>query len=103
MSGRLGFSIEDVAANLGVDVTTVWRVAGHFKETGDVQKMAYSSRRLQTMSSTIQFAIVHSVFRRPIYLWEIQSEIIDGYRAELSLSFICEFLHKVGFRRQGLK
>ena len=100
----LGFSTEDVAANLGVDVTTVWRVAGRFEETGDVKKKAYSSRRLQKMSSTIQFAIVHSVLRRPgIYLREIQSEIIEEYGEELSLSFICEFLHKVGFTRQRLK
>ena len=56
------------------------------------------------MSSTVQFAIVHLVLKRPgIYLQEIQSEIIEEYGEELSLSFICEFLLKVGFTRQRLK
>ena len=103
-SEALGFSTEDVAVNLGVDAITVWRVVDRFKETGEVKKKAYSSRRLQKMSSSIQFAIAHSALRRPgIYLREIQSEILQEYGEELSLSSICKFLHNVGFTRQRLR
>ena len=102
-SQALGLKFSQIAANLGVDAVTVWRVVKLFTQTGDVKKKAYPCRPCK-ITPAVQFSIAHTVLRRPgIYLRELQSEIAEEHGEELSLSAICRFLHKSGFTRQKLR
>ena len=42
----LGTKCKDVAANLGVDTATVYRIVETFRKTGSVSKTSHPSRRV---------------------------------------------------------
>ena len=100
----MGLKFSEIAANLGVDAVTVWRVVKLFRQTGVVQKKAYPCRPSYKITPAVQFSVALTVLRRPgVYLGELQKEIAEEYGEELSLSAICRFFHKNGFTRQKLK
>ena len=101
----LGYKYRTIAANLNVDLSTVWRVVALFRNSGSVDKKPYSrSESLQTLTPPLQLHVLHCVLMHPgIYLKEIQQDLYDTTATEISLSAICRFLQRVGFSRQKLK
>ena len=104
-SEALGLKSSEVAVNLGIDHTTVWRTVTLFRDTGDVQKKSYPRSSIVTkLTPTIEYIIVHQTFKRPgILLREIQAHLVEQTGVDVCLSTICRFLHKIGFTRQKLK
>ncbi len=76
-----------------------------FRNTGGVQKKNYPrDKAFSKLTPALEYAIIHLVLKRPgVLLREIQTELVQEYGAELSLSTICMFLHKTGFTRQKLR
>ena len=101
----LGTECKDVAANLGVDTATVYRIVERFRKTGSVSKTSHPSRRVfRKLTVGAEMFIMHIVLRRPgIYLHEIARELYDNLGVDVTLSTICMFLNKNGFTRQRLK
>ena len=101
-SEALGLKSSEVAVNLGVDHTTVWRTVTLFRDTGDVQKKSYPRSSIVTkLTPTIEYIIVHQTLKRPgILLREIQAHLVEQTCVDVCLS---RFLHKIGFTRQKRK
>ena len=101
----LGMKCTDVAVNLGIDPTTVWRTVSLFRSTGSVQKKSYPrDKSFTVLSPALKSTIVYLVLMHPgIYLLEIQTELADQTGADLSLTAIWRFLHRIGFTRQRLR
>ena len=58
----LGLTLERVASNLNVDVSTVHRTVKKFRESGSVSKKAYSSEvRLEKLTRPVQFTILFQI------------------------------------------
>ena len=74
-----GLTLERVAWNLSVDVSTVHRIVKKFEETGSVSKKKYSvanRHQLQKLTKAVQLTVLHLILQRPsIYLWELQQEL----------------------------
>ena len=94
-----------VAINLNVDAATVSRIVARFRQTGEVQKKSYpSDRAFRKFTLCLEFMIIHLTLMHPgILLCEIQVELLEITRTDISLSTICRFLHKNGFTRQKLR
>ena len=93
----------EVAANLGVDTTTVWRTVKLFKETGTVQPKTPPGA-VKKLSSATEFTIASEVLNRPgIMLHELQTLLAEALGIVVCLSTICRFLHRIGFSRQKLR
>ena len=103
----LGYTYEQVASNLNVDKSTVWRTVKLFDETGDVTKKSYSyslGKSPRKLTRPVELTILHVVLSRPgIYLREIKSELLELAGVDVSLTSICRFLSVVGFTRQKMK
>ena len=93
-----------VAANLGVDRSTVSRTVSLFCATGGVSKKLYpKDRHFRKLSTPAQMLILHLVMSRPgIYLKEIREEIIVQLMIQVDISTIYRFLHENGLTRQKL-
>jgi len=99
----LGLKSSEIAANLGVDCTTVWRTVKLFRETGDVQKQLYPSV-IKKITPVTEYIIVTEVLNHPgIMLHELQAELVEQTGVSVCLSTICRFLHRIGFTRQKIK
>ena len=103
----LQLSQHTIAANLNVDQSTVYRTIALFDATGDVNKAQYSRKgqnhHLQKLTDIDHHLIMEAVLDRPgIYLYEIQEYLRQQTGTEVSLSSICNFLHKQGLTRQKM-
>ena len=62
----LGLKNSEIAFNLGVDYTTVWRTVKLFRDTRDVQKRAYpSSSIIKKLTPVTNYIIVNEILKRP--------------------------------------
>ena len=102
----LSLSFEKIAANLNIDKSTACRVIALFDATGNVKKAKHpsgQSHHLQKMTEIDQFLIIEVVVSRPgIYLHEIQEMLLQETGTIVSLSTVCNFLHRMGFTRQKM-
>ena len=101
----LGMGVVNVAANLGVDPSTVSRIVQLFRGIGDVCKRPYpkNARPDKKLSSPVQLTILHAVLRHPkMYLDEIQKEVCVLTGVHLSISSVCKFLQSSNFTRQKM-
>ena len=58
----LGTKCKDVAANLGVDTATVYRIVERFRKTGSVSKTSHLSRRVfRKLTVGAEMFIMHIV------------------------------------------
>ena len=88
-SQALGLKFSEIAANLGVDAVTVWRVVKLFRQTGVVQKKAYPCRPSYKITPAVQFSVAHTVLRRPgVYLRELQKEIAEEQSLSITASTV---------------
>ena len=98
-----GLTLERVARNLSVDVSTVHRIVKKFEETGSVNKNKCSvanRHQLQKLTKAVQLTVLHLILQRPcIYLWELQQEIYSMFGLEISVPSLCNFL-KSNFSRE---
>ena len=103
----LGFSYKKIATNLGVDITTVWRIVQQFRiqHTGTVTIKQYNRDNLpRKVNHTIELVVLHVVLEHlGIYLREIQSKVEYLTGSNLSLSTICHLLHKQRFSRKKMR
>ncbi len=102
----LELAYKDIATNLGVDPSTVQRTAERFLATGSISKAEYPKGHdhpLQKLTQVDEFLILQLILDRPnLYLHELQKEIAQTTGTEVSVSTICNFLHKSGFSRKKL-
>ena len=102
-----GLTLERVACNLSVDVSTVHRIVKKFEETGSVSKKKYSivnRQQLQKLTKPVQLTVLHLVLQRPsIYLWELQQELYSMFGLEVSVASLCNFLKKSNFSRKKMQ
>ena len=101
----LGYKYGQVASNLNVDVSTVWRIVKLFQETGCVDKKMHPKQRaFRKLTTPLQPTVLHLVLERPgIYLRDIHSELFELAGADISYSQMCRFLSDMGFSRQKIK
>ena len=101
----LELSYRKIAANLNIDQSTVQRTIKLFEASGTVSKAEYpkgASHPFTKLTVIDEFLILELVIERPgIYLREIQQQVRDDTGTEVSISTICNFLHKNGFTRLG--
>lgn len=99
----LGLESSQVAANLGVDTTTVWRIVKLFRETGDVQKKVQPGA-IKVLTSVAEFILISEVLEHPgIMLHELQAKLFEQTGIAVCISTICRFLHRSGFSHQKLR
>ena len=69
----LGYTYQEVATNLCVDVATVWRMVKLFEQTGGVSKSIYPRERsFRKMTPAVELTVLHIAVDQPgIYLREI--------------------------------
>ena len=67
-------------------------------------KTAVSEDRLEKkLTSTVELILLTIVIQKPgILLRELKAELHTDYRVDISLSTICNFLHKSGFNHQKM-
>lgn len=66
-----------IASNLNVDVSTVWRIVKPFQEAGSVDKKEYD-KAYRKLTTPLQLIRLHLMLERPgVYLREIHSGILD--------------------------
>ena len=84
---------KQVASNLGVDETTVNRIAKLFEETGSIEKKLYPAERaFRKLTEPAQFFILNLVVSKPgIYLREIKHELHVNLGVDVTESAICVF------------
>ena len=95
-----------IAENLNVDPSTVQGTIQLFETTGTVSKAEHPKGHghpFKKLTQIDEFLILELVLERPgIYLTEIQQELSDQTGTDISVSTICNFLHKNGITRQKL-
>ena len=101
----LGFSNEEVAKNLGVDKSTVYRIRHKFLTFGSLNKKPYpKDKAYRKLTSPAQLLILHMTLEKPgVLLSEIQNELASVLMLDVDISRICRFLHASGFTRQKLR
>ena len=101
----MGLKLKDVATNLSVDISTVWRVIKLFENTGSVVKRPYpKGKRTKKLTDVVKLLILHVVISRPgIYLREVQNKIYSLTAVNISATSLCNFLKTSGFSRQKMR
>ena len=101
----LGYTYQQIASNLNVDTTTVWRTVQLFHDTGVVSKRKYNKDNLpRKVNESVSLMILHVVLDHPgIYLREIQKQVEYLTGSSLSPSTICKVLHDQGFSRKKMQ
>ena len=100
----LGYSVKQVAQNLSIDKSTVYRIHDRFGATGSVCKSIYPKEKaFRLLTTPAQILILTLIVDRPgIFLREIQVKLRDILQLEVDVSTICRFLHTSGCTRQKL-
>ena len=97
----LGLSYQQIATNLCVDTSTVWRAVKKFQAEGTVNTKYCKGP--QTLTESQKFVILQIVLEKPAaYLREICSELLVKTGSTVSKSAICRFLKRNNFSRKKL-
>ena len=101
----LGYKYDQIAVNLNVHPSTVFRVTKLFSTSGCVDHKPYLRDKLfRSFTPTVELILLHIVLQKPgIYLHEIQKELAETAGVDASPSAICRCLKRVGFSRQRMK
>jgi len=96
-----GLTYEQIAANLNVDPSTVWRTVRKFEEDGTVEAGKHEGEKTLTVYD--ELLIIQSVLDNPsIYLHELQRRVEETTSTSVTESAICRFLHRQNFSRKKL-
>ena len=97
----LGLTYEEIAINLCVDVSTVWRTVKRFESEGNVE--AKKNKGYHKLSEVEEYAILEAVVETPsIYLKEICMKIQSITGTVVAESTVCRFLQRNSFTRKKL-
>ena len=97
----LGLSYQQIASNLNVHTSTVWRTVKRFEEEGSIDERKNEGPRKLTESE--EFANMEIVLEKPsVYLQEIVRHIQDQTGTIVHESTICRFLKRNNFSRKRL-
>ena len=95
-----GLTYEQIAANLNVDPSTVWRTVRKF-EDGTVEARKHKGEKTLTVYD--ELLIIQTILDNPsIYLYELQRRVEETTNTSVSESAICRFLHREKFSRKKL-
>ena len=87
-----GLTYEQIASNLNVDPSTVWRTVWKFEEDGTVEARKHEGEKTRTVYD--ELLIIQTVLDNPsIYLSELQRRVEETTNTSISKSTICCFLH----------
>ena len=96
-----GLTYEQIAANLNVDPSTVWRTVRKFEEDGTVEARKHKDEKTLTVYD--ELLIIQTVLDNPsIYLHELQRQVEETTNTSVSESTIWRFLHREKFSRKKL-
>ena len=97
----LGYTYSKIAKNLCIDANRILRL---LLRSGSVSKRKYpSDRSFRKLTKPAELFILNILLMRPgIMLLEIHRELQNTLLIHISISTICNFLHKNGFTRQKL-
>ena len=97
---------KSTGTNLGVDPSTVQRAVERFLATDTVTKTQYPKGHdhpHQRVTQVDEFLILQLIIDKPsIYLHELQTELLQTTGTDVSISTICNFVHKSGLTRKKL-
>lgn len=97
----LGLTYQEIANNLCVDLSTVWRAVEKFKNEGNVT-IKYS-KGPQTLTEVQKFVIIETVLEKPAaYLKEICMDVLVKTGSTVTESGVCRFLQRNNFSRKKL-
>ena len=97
----LGLTYQQIAKNVSVDTSTVWRAVDKFQAEGTVSSKYCKGP--QTLTDFQQFVIMHTVLEKPsAYLREICTDLLVKTGTTVSESAICRFLQRNKFSRKKL-
>lgn len=97
----LGFTYQQIAVNLSVDTSTVWRAVEKFQAEGTVSTKYCKGP--QTLTDFQKFIIIQTVLEKPAaYLREICAELLAKTGSTVSESAICRFFQRNNFSRKKL-
>ena len=87
-----GVTYKQIAANLNVDPSTVWRTVCKFEEDGTVEARKHKGEESLTVYD--ELLIIQTVLDNPsIYLHELQRRVEETTNTSISESTICRFVH----------
>ena len=97
----LGLTYQQIARNLSVDASTVWRAVRKFGDTGTVAPA--TNKGHHKLSTFEEFAILEMVIEKPyVYLKEICEHVYNITGTVISESAVCRFLKRNNFSRKKL-
>ena len=97
----LGLTCQQVACNLSVHSSTVWRTVKRFEEEGSIDER--KNEGPHKLTELEEFAIMEIVLEKPsVYLREIVSHIQDTTGTTVYESTICRFLKRNNFSHKKL-
>ena len=97
----LGLTYQQIAMNLSVDTSTVWRAVKQFDVEGTVASKKNTGYR--KLSNYEEFAILEAVVESPsMYLKEICRHVNDVTGTVITESAVCRFLQRNNFSRKKL-
>ena len=96
----LGLTYEEIANNLGVDRSTVWRTVQLFYQTGAIAKKRYDSTNLsRKLTDVVQFTLLQLILEHPgIYLRELQTDVKLVTGLDIAACTICQFFSHKAFQ-----
>ena len=98
-----GYTIKEIASNLYVAESTVWRVVDRFERTGSVTPNRATSRA-HRLHEHDELLLIELVCDKPsIYLREIQATLFETTGTLASASTLCRTMKRLGFTRKKLK
>ena len=100
----MGYTLKDIANNLNIDISTVWRLIKLFETTGNVSKRPYpKGRRFKKLTDTVKLLVLHLILEKPgMYLREVQKEVYTVTGVDVSDTSLYNFLKSSGFSRQKM-
>ena len=97
----LGLTYQQIATNLCVDTSTVWRAVEKFQAEGTVGSKYCKGP--QTLTEFQKFVIMQTVLEKPAaYLREICMDLLVKTGTTMSESAICRFFQHNNFSRKKL-
>ena len=101
----MGYTLKDIANNLNIDISTVWRLIKLFETTGNVSKRPYpKGRRFKKLTDTVKLLVLQLILEKPgMYLREVQKEVYTVTGVDVSATSLCNFLKCSGFSCQKMR
>ena len=98
----LGFTYQQIAVNLCVDTSTIWR-AGAIKQFDKGTVAAKKNKGYHKLSDYEEFAILEVLVERPsMYLKEVCRHVYDVTGTVITESAVCRFLQCNNFSHKKL-